>query len=350
MTSPIKGLTFPNRQWSLYTAAEEAAIIDLHPTGILVLGYPQSSILRDKIAQDVRLWRELGEPEFILRPYAPDLVDWKPIEWANVCLELIEDYVEAGIPRARIELLLANEMNREGWGEDWLGIIHWLNATGGFVHLASPATVQHIPALSPEGDYLHGYDAIALFYDWVSFGKVDAHVYTVEQAALLPRIQAAFGDRPLVVTEYNRMFPSTLLRIYSSYPWFIGAYNFILFWDQPEPGAPDVSLISDSNSNYYQDFADYKEMPTMTKEDLWKQLTAPWESYPALGKAIVALDGQVIGTEVTFGEYVFQLGIVPIPADRSSIDVVAWCKIGDWGHVEVSYIASTLPDVEAASH
>ena len=233
MTAKIKGLTLPNKQWALYSPEEESAIIDLAPTGILLLSYPGSSILRDKVAQDCRLWRELGEgTKVLLRPYSDHLREWDPVEWADACLDLIDLYVKQGIPRSQLELIPANEMNIEGWGTDWKSAIDWLNTVGDWVRYWSPQTTQHIPAPSPdvEEEYLEGYRVFAMWFNWNCFTKVDAHVYTLDQAARLPGIQARFG-LPLVVTEYNRMYPSTLLRTYRQYDWFEGAYWFILSGD-----------------------------------------------------------------------------------------------------------------------
>lgn len=351
----VNGLTLPNKQWEVYSPGEEAATIDLSPTGLLVLAYPGSSILRDKVQQDCRLWKELlGFPDqplkvgegvkLLVRPYSPNLREWDPTDWAFECLRIIDLYEEMGIPRSQVELIPANEMNREGWRDNWREMINWLNTVAGVVHFKSQETVIHIPALSPsKGDYIQGYRIFALYYNWDAFTRVDAHVYTLEQAAQLPTIQELFG-LPLVVTEYNCIFPSTILKTFRQYEWFDGAYWFILHWDSPEPGAPDVDLLSPANAAYYQDFKNYKEeepIPPMTKEELWDNLTSRWETYPALTKAILEVFELPIGEEQVVGDYTFQLGTGP---------VVAFARTGDWGNVAVATDPSQLPDMDAASH
>lgn len=95
-------------------------------------------------------------------------------------------------------------------------------------------------------------------------------------------------------------------------------------------------------SNHNDGYSSLPEVETnMTNEELWQQLTKPYESFPALTKRIVALGGLPIGTEVVLGDYTYQLGLIPMSG--SPVDVVIYARTGDWANVKVARRASELP-------
>ena len=248
MTSPITGLTLPNAQWRLLSAHEEAAVLTLRPQALLILGYPDSPVLVEKIAQEARLWEALGRPKVLLRPYAPDIAERDPKHWGRVCVYLWRAYSSYGI---RAELILANELNREGMGNDWPRMEDWLVTAAEEVFQREPGIRQHRPALSPgilgyqEGwEYLAGSQGIL---DW--FVIDDVHCYTEAQIQEVGTLRHLFGH-PIVCTEINSMPPSLYVpRLAQAGCW--ESYWFILRWVDPEPGAPNVDLIG---SPYFEDF------------------------------------------------------------------------------------------------
>ena len=81
----------------------------------------------------------------------------------------------------------------------------------------------------------------------------------------------------------------------------------------------------------------------MTKDELWQQLTEPWNTFPALAKPIIARGGVCVGTETAINGYVFQFGLIPTNAGTPPGKVISYAKIGDWGNVTVAVKAADLP-------
>lgn len=245
----LRGLTLPNAQWRLYTAEEEAAVLDLRPQALLILGYPDSPILEAKTEQEARLWEALGRPPVLLRPYAENIMrDYTPQEWHRKTKSLLEAY----LVRMPVEWVPWNEPNIEGMGEDWDRQIRFAIGYVWPFRQDFWDVPLHLPALSPRGNYHDGllsYSSATLPGPF-TFNKVDIHCYTEAQ---LEDAQFAWNHfrAPVCITEINQMAPSFYLRRLTGMSFVEAAYWFILKWIDPEPGAPNVDLLG---SPYYEDF------------------------------------------------------------------------------------------------
>jgi len=238
----MMGLGLPNRQWALFTPEEEQAILDLKPSGILVLGYPDSSILTEKISQEAKLWEQLGKPEFLLRVYSDNIIDKNPGEWAETCFRLLSQYEQAHISISG--LICANEFNIEHGDEDWSRQAIWLKR---FVNVLRPLILGsfidlHLPALSPSGNYMVGHEVYVAAELSDYFDVIDIHCYNVDQLADVSL--ADLYGKPTCITEYNRLSPKQ-----------VSGYYYILSGDEP-----DTSLYLLNNPVYYNEFKE-NQMP-----------------------------------------------------------------------------------------
>mgnify|MGYP001573280274 CR=1 FL=1 len=253
--TPLLGVTTPNTQWRTWTHEEEAALLDLRPQALLVLGYPVPpdnpdlvELQRAQIEQAARLWRALGRPRFYLRPYGDRILQRPPLDWSFECYVLVQRYKAAGIQG--LELIPWNEPNLagEGGGEDWERVVLWETACAADLKMRLPGTRLHRPAFSPTGGYVRGFQKRQVRQPPGLFEIDDAHVYTDDQIADVEYINSGSG-LPVCITEWNRLVPSALVAALPEY--CEAAVYFILRWDRPEPGVPVVDLIG---WEYYEDF------------------------------------------------------------------------------------------------
>lgn len=247
------GVWLSNRQWSLYPQAELDAAIELRPQLLAILGYGQSAVLPEKVAQEAWLWEKLGRPPVVLRPYAPFIMQRTPQDWSFECYMLVQKYKAAGMDPS---LLCANELNLrgerdggDGLIEDWGVQARWLRDFAVDFRMRSPDTMLHIPALSPQGNYMVGLLEYAEAHLGEAYQRVDVHCYGSYDLSTVG-VAAGLFDLPVFVSEINRVAPSVYAPILRDYgAW--GSAWFILRWETPDPQQPNVDLIG---SQYYDDF------------------------------------------------------------------------------------------------
>lgn len=344
MPTPTNGLGIHNYLWKLLDASEVQQLLDLkgHLTGMLVLAYPDSPVLREKAQQEAQLWLALGKPRFLLRIYAPNIPSTKPKEWARICIDVVKIYQEYGV---EVELLGWNEWNIEGGGEEWYEMVEWIRVWVGEIVRELPEVLRHLCALSPQTpNYQKGIHATSSLREYFHFTNL--HIYTKEQAADISLIWDAF-ELPIVITEFNKLKPTQMRSLCYVEVW--GHYYYIAGGDEqdlslhllrdPElvENFKQASTIEITRSLEASQPTDGGEM--IDRKAIWKELSVPYESYPALTKRIVGMGGIPIGSEVIKvvegQEYICQLGC--IPTDGEPDDVVAHCKRYDWGNVQVAH-------------
>lgn len=247
MQGPVNGLGISNLQWQVLPDSHVAAIRELGPGGLLLLGYPESPLLHDKAVQEAGLCHELGIEEPLLRIYGTDIPRRMPRPWATVAVSVYRIYRSHGL---RPRLIGGNEMNHPGEGgfEDWGHLSWWLKEFGLEARRQEPDILLDIPALwpDPEGRYRAGWRAFAKAGLQRVYGQTGVHIYTPEQIPDAQEVQDILG-LPTCVTEYNRLAPSALRAALPA--GVTGTYYFILAGDYP-----DRSLHLLNNPAYYKDF------------------------------------------------------------------------------------------------
>ncbi|MDP2728500.1 MAG: hypothetical protein Q8P59_13280, partial [Dehalococcoidia bacterium] len=253
MTTPLVGITAPNRQWSAWTKREENALLDIRPQALLFLGYPDSPALGDQLEQQARVWEALGKPRVLLRPYAEKIMlDYKPKEWAMKCFVLLRRYASYGI---QAELVPWNEANLEGMGEYWASQTIFATVFADAFLDLSPDTLLHHPALSPQRKYRDGwrYFVETFLGEW--YQEWNVHAYNeaqLQDAAILHGI----CGKPICVTEVNQMHPSfyhpklASLGCVTAHFWFIlsgevgGGQDQQPYWLRGSPFYDDFKELS----------------------------------------------------------------------------------------------------------
>lgn len=323
---PLNGLTITNAQWRLLNDAEISAVHSLSPQALMILVYPNSPVLEEKISQEVELWNQLGRPPVDLRIYRETVKGTAPEIIADEDDELVSRYESHGMrPRVRSP----NEMNKEGWGEDWLGISEWLTIWGTGMKMRNRNREISISALSPVDNYKNGLRIMSIIIPKSVFDSADGHIYSLDQLLDIYLIGGLF-ELPVIVTEYNKLAP-TFMR--DNVPSVVNFY-FILNWETPEPDQPNVDLI---NSVYYQDFinANSKEIAVNKREswltDMWERANVrmhdPNCAFFRYAKAVASDEGRAIvplpSPDGNFENHTDQDWVVaytdpPLYADRSS--------------------------------
>lgn len=238
------GLTLSNRQWSLYSDEEVAAILDLRPSAILIIGYPESSVLPEKVAQEAGIWEQLGRCPVVLRPYAPEIIARKPEDWSFECYMLVQKYRAYGITP---EMVGANELNHWGergraegeWVEDWPEQVAWLQTFAKDFRMRSPNTVLHAPALSPNGNYL---DGISHYLAMTGYDVMDLHCYSLLDLQDIETVRKL--GAMVAVTEFNQVSMSEVARL--------GVPNFYFLVSSEDAAFDHYSLLR--NPALYFDF------------------------------------------------------------------------------------------------
>lgn len=364
MDRALRSLTLPNRQWDRYTSEELAAVLDLGPDGLVALGFSDNGSQHIRIRQEHTIWETLGRPPFFLRAYAEGIPTFDPTEWAMACARLVDQYTEYGIELAG--LVGWNEPNIEGLeGDDWTALVAWENVFAGEWVILMPNVPLHRPALAPVGSYRLGYETRAGMGS-PRFVVEDCHIYTEAQMADMEYLHHLFPDKLIAVTEWNfaswQGGPPTVPNFLRSLPDYVSmAVYFTSRWIDPPEGSPQVDLIG---GPLYEDFKASKgitlpqPLPAigeavvatnntlggteMTNQEAWAQLTAPYETFPALTKAIVGRGGITIGPEVVIDKWTFQAGILPSSTGIPTV-VVAHAVTGDWERIAVAPGEDYLP-------
>lgn len=326
------GLGMPNAGGRQYYTREILAVRGLCPANLLFIAYPGDETQADRTRQEVTLCQELGITSPIVRVYRPTVWGLDPKVCAEEDAPLFLQYGEAGVSP---EWVPWNEMNLEGWGEDWAAQIDYAKEyLRAFRLSALPASVfVHLPALSPTGNYQDGYTAYkkaglaSTFFDWI-----DRHVYNIAQLIELP----AF----CTVTEWNQLPARSLaLNIPESFYFILdsadpafwqyslmrnpGLYQDFKTWarqgiGQPDPGKPSDLPVDDSH-----DETEGGSMNEYTRAIIFNEWKAVRDGAPAFQKcAAENLDlGGPIGPErdtASFRWQPYARGIIVAP-------------IGQWG-------------------
>lgn len=194
------GLTLPNLAFDAYTAADLAALDDLKPSILVMLLY--GGVIDVTHAQQLGTYLGIYEPTLLFRPYAGNIPQWKPQEWARECFKRINDVGLAG------ECVPANEFNIEGFGTDWQGQITWLTAFAAEWRKLSSRKL-HLPALSPVEGYQYGVIAYAQAGIFGLYDVVDLHCYTTAHLEVAATV-ARGTTKPCVITEYNQVSSETV--------------------------------------------------------------------------------------------------------------------------------------------
>lgn len=336
MSGSGKALVMPNACcWYNGTSLQHLAV--LQPSAIQVLVY-ENAWEQVICVQEAR--KVIPGLPFDLRMYADQIITFDPVLWVEECLGRARLFVDAGLlPRC---VILNNEPNieapdhlKEAWNKhaDW-----YIAAAQAWKADPLGATIPiSLAAVSPTTPtWQIGVATYAVRGLGDLFDRCDSHCY-VDSAQAYEVVLQEFPDKPVAITEFNGLDPAAYL---GGLPERIveGAF-FIL--DSPDPQFAYCSLTRLPAS--YQSFKDYKEGP-VTNQEAWQQLTAPYDTFPALTKAIVGRGGVTIGGEEVIGDYTFQAGIIPFTGTGGNpAPVVAYARTGDWGNVIIASGASDLP-------
>ena len=255
------GLGLPNAQFRKYFQRELKAVRDLGPDNLLIIAYHDDDKEYDRITQEAELCRDLGITAPLVRVYRPTVRGLNPVVCAAEDARLFQLYLGAGLTPGWIPW---NEMNIEGWGEDWSAQIEYAKAyLSAFTEIVAADNLElgvevHLPALSPIGDYEDSWYAYRDAGLGDRFDFADVHCYEMDDLQDADTLGAIVG-LPVVCTEVNQMLPS----IYAPALARNGcdeSYWFILSSD--DPAFYQYSLLR--NPDLYEDFkatAQQKEEP-----------------------------------------------------------------------------------------
>ncbi len=241
---PLNGLGGPNYTWTTMTAREVQAILELNPECLLLIGYPNSPVLDQKIEQEAGIYEQLGRPPTLLRVYAPDIFERDPILWAGTFTRLVKRYRDAGMD---VEGVGDNEPRIEAPGKTIKQTTLWRSIFGQEVKEQLPNLRLHCGADAPgehlEDDWFYQRDHdLQAIYD-----VRDAHAYTPEQLAQVALARRLF-KLPVWLTEFNQMLPSQVL---ANAPAGVEACCYFILSGE---GRENVRYWLLTNATYYDDF------------------------------------------------------------------------------------------------
>jgi hypothetical protein len=164
-----KGLCLPNVAFRPYTTPELAALDDLRPEVLCVLLY--GGAIDQLHAQQLAPYIIVHHPRIIYRPYAGNIPQWAPADWARECDKRIR---AVGLG----ECICDNERNLavESGSTSWDKHIVWLKAFAAAWRKLNDRPL-HLGALSPSSNYRDGYRAYAAAGLGDCFDFIDLHIY-----------------------------------------------------------------------------------------------------------------------------------------------------------------------------
>lgn len=139
--------------------------------------------------------------------------DRTPREAPLLALEAFRRWEFVGLPTAQITPLNEWNLPSEAGNTDWPTWVRWWEAYLTWLRKLAPKAVRHLSALSPTGDYLDGYRALASSSVIRGLAdKVDVHVYAEAHLAALPEIARLFPGQGISCTEFNGLTSSQVVQ------------------------------------------------------------------------------------------------------------------------------------------
>lgn len=295
-----KGLTLPDVAFRPYSAAELAALDDLQP-GVLVILLYGGAI--DLIHMDqIEPYLAAHRPRLLFRPYAGNIPQWQPADWARECAHRCEGY---GRP---YELICDNERNLavEHGDETWDKHIDWLTSFAAEWRKRSTAPL-HLGALSPSGNWVSGllaYEAAGLHK---LFERKDAHGYGQDAPSQVEQVEAILGG-PIDVTEFNQIDPGEMTDLgpaVESVTWFILG------------GTPDQAVY-----DLLKQPEKYQSFKRIAKEVPMPEFDSPNHEGPRAATVGVVLHATLGGSPTPQTEYDATVNWFRNPASQASAHAV----------------------------
>jgi hypothetical protein len=248
-----KGLTLPNRQWDRYTDLEVSALDVLKPETLVWLVYGGEIDLVHQ-AQLKPHFDKYPRTKIIYRPYADNIPQRDPIQWADECWERIKGLNVRFVPA---ELICDNERNlatEHGNQDNWGSHVDWLTKFAGRWRWIFPSSKLHMGALSPSGRYQFGLNFYKEAGVYSLFDVIDAHVYGDPVTVALPPT-----TKPICITEFNQWDPAKFLDYYQNHDARVTDAVYFILGGTKDQSAYD--LLSLPGAKVYLPFKDWAPKP-----------------------------------------------------------------------------------------
>lgn len=202
----VLGINLPNLEWQPWDSDARQVILDLRPRVLLVPLYAQKLAATSAKIVDLARLTALQPGTRVLYRAMGDFLPSEPAALADEIHSRYRAWLTPG------EIIPWNEWNLEQQSEDWGAYTSFALTCLGELRRDLPGVKLHLPALSPNGNYLKGYAYLAAISNLRPlFDVLDLHCYPGSLGDVAA-VGARFPEKELAITEFNQILPSDMLR------------------------------------------------------------------------------------------------------------------------------------------